>query len=370
LLRPAWTVRVIAEEQLRGLADGVLGIRDNYLNPMSLLGRMGLIDVRPSAARSGWLNNGVFEAGIGEAESRAFDNLTGNTIRQKVDWEVVQREATDIIQQTGVGNPNTKNWNEGQYRVINNYLDSKLTQARAVAERANKSKSEFLANMSHEIRTPLNGVICMSDLLNSTELSDEQIELTRTLQSSAKSLLTLIEDILDISKIEAGRLIIEETDFDKKYPYAICINRYVAPYTRKLPGNKLFDTCEMQKFRPAWKSYPRQYDPKLAAQIKKDFAYQATVSLQAVRGDAIYRDLDPIIKNSFTPGTYGEEKAFLDRTGGELAWVKMWNGKTGMEYLGYDPRMYPEEETTEPETTLSQHDVDQSPRARGAPIHW
>jgi hypothetical protein len=129
LLRPAWTVRVIAEEQLRALADGVLGIRDNYLNPMSILGRMGLIDVRPSAARSGWLNNGVFEAGIGEAESRAFDNLTGNTIRQKVDWEVVQREATDIIQQTGVGNPNTKNWNEGQYRVINNYLDSKLTQA-------------------------------------------------------------------------------------------------------------------------------------------------------------------------------------------------------------------------------------------------
>jgi two-component system sensor histidine kinase RpfC len=93
-------------------------------------------------------------------------------------------------------------------------LLSKLTQAKAVAERANKSKSEFLANMSHEIRTPLNGVICMSDLLNSTELSDEQKELTHTLQSSAKSLLSLIEDILDISKIEAGRFVIEVTDFD------------------------------------------------------------------------------------------------------------------------------------------------------------
>ncbi len=129
LLRPAWTVRVIAEEQLRGLADGVLGIRDNYLNPMSILGRMGLIDVRPSAARSGWLNNGVFETGIGEAESRAFDNLTGKTIREQIKWEVVQKEATDIIQQTGIGNPNTKKWNEGQFRVINNFLDSKLTQA-------------------------------------------------------------------------------------------------------------------------------------------------------------------------------------------------------------------------------------------------
>jgi len=93
-------------------------------------------------------------------------------------------------------------------------LLSKLTQAKAIAERANKSKSEFLANMSHEIRTPLNGVICMSDLLNSTDLSIEQKELSKTLQSSANSLLHLIEDVLDISKIEAGRFTIEETDFD------------------------------------------------------------------------------------------------------------------------------------------------------------
>ena len=93
-------------------------------------------------------------------------------------------------------------------------LLSKLTQAKAIAEKANKSKSEFLANMSHEIRTPLNGVICMSDLLNSTRLTTEQRELTGTLHSSANTLLSLIEDVLDISKIEAGRFTIEKTDFD------------------------------------------------------------------------------------------------------------------------------------------------------------
>jgi len=93
-------------------------------------------------------------------------------------------------------------------------LLKKLTIAGKRAEEANRAKNRFLANMSHEMRTPLNGIIGMLDLLKGTPLSTEQEELTNTIDDSAHTLLFLMQDVLDLSKIEAGKVSIEVSDFD------------------------------------------------------------------------------------------------------------------------------------------------------------
>ncbi len=119
-------------------------------------------------------------------------------------------------------------------RSFNAMLDSlqasnkSLADARVLAEEATRAKSAFLANMSHAIRTPMNGILGMLELLSLTELEAKQREFSVTAKNSAEALLNVLNDILDFSRIEAGKLAIEHLSFDLRGLVEECVTLFSA----------------------------------------------------------------------------------------------------------------------------------------------
>ncbi len=131
---------------------------------------------------------------------------------------------------------------EGQHRRMSGSIqlitekkrtELALIEATNAAASANRAKSEFLANMSHEIRTPMNGVIGMTQLLADTQLTATQHEYVEVIRTSGKTLLALINDILDVSKIEAGRMELEVRDIDLRTTVAEAIATFGAQAAAK-----------------------------------------------------------------------------------------------------------------------------------------
>ena len=125
--------------------------------------------------------------------------------------------------------------------------EADLRQARDAAEAATRAKSEFLAMMSHEIRTPITGVLGMADLLRRTRLDEEQVSYLDTLAASTQTLLTILNDILDISKIEAGKIELETVDFCP----AEAIRDTVAMFSANAAAKTLSLTSESGRTVPA-----------------------------------------------------------------------------------------------------------------------
>lgn len=216
---------VIAE---RRLWDALSAVEDGFAifdrdwrlvvgNPAWMGAFDGISDVAPGASYEAILRIAV-EEGLIDLQGEGPDDWVDRMIAR---WEGAQIPQTDIRLFNGVYvRLIDKRTPQGDMVSLSVDItdtirrEGELERARDRAEAATRAKSAFLANMSHEIRTPMNGVVAMADLLRETGLTEEQRLYAETIRNSGEALLVIINDILDYSKIDAGKMVLHTESFD------------------------------------------------------------------------------------------------------------------------------------------------------------
>ncbi|MBF0183188.1 MAG: response regulator [Magnetococcales bacterium] len=184
-----------AERMLRSACQKILGMRPDQLSPPRQP------DGRTSLEAAAQIIQETLQQG-----SHRFE-----WVHQRSDGEAFWAEITISLIDFPERQALLVAWREITDRK---QMEVKLIEAKDRAEQANRAKSEFLANMSHEIRTPMNAILGMADLLWESDLVPEQRKFVQVFRSAGENLLNIINDILDLSKIEAGQLVLERIAFD------------------------------------------------------------------------------------------------------------------------------------------------------------
>jgi signal transduction histidine kinase/ActR/RegA family two-component response regulator len=142
---------------------------------------------------------------------KALLNILDDYSEEKYHSEDSQRALLNILDDYSEEKVNMEDTQRAVLNILEDY-----SEAKEKAEESTKLKEAFLANMSHEIRTPMNAIIGFSDILSKGNLAEKEMEYVRTIKTAGENLLTIINDILDISKIEAGMMTFEEHTFSVK----------------------------------------------------------------------------------------------------------------------------------------------------------